>query len=187
MKRDLELVHKMAGSDFFDNTTLVLNKFMSSTLPEIQQRRRQITDVWQSLFSNAEQTESAKTENGAPIGECQRIVDNLLQKRHLPLMLQKELIYGKKLQGTAVGKAYKDMLKKEISQLKKAIKVYKKELETLSKSDGLTNHVELYISREVSKRQKKHAGLRTELQNWKNSKDTVADLKKWENKGAYSV
>ena len=103
----------MIGSDLYDHTALVLNKYRDELSVQHPERRTEIRESWLELTAG----EAVIRENRPPRGDPCPIVELIWEKRPDAFALTEELAKGTKLRKTSVGRVYEKLLEKEIAGL----------------------------------------------------------------------
>ena len=103
----------MIGPELYDHTALVLNKYRDELSAQCPGRRTEIEFSWRELTA---ENKAVVRENWPPRGEPRPIVELIWEKPPDAFALTKELVSGKRLYETTVGKVYKKLLEKEIDE-----------------------------------------------------------------------
>ncbi len=136
----------MIGSELYDHTALVLNKYRDELRAEFPMRQPEMEAHWGELTAD---NRAVIRENRAPRGEPRPIVELIWDGRPDAFSLAKELKSGMKLCQTSVGKVYRKLLEKELDGMKHGV--------------GEVSRV-------------RRDALKKELKKWKKCKDTYSDL-----------
>ena len=149
IQHDLELLCAIIGPGFYDHTVLVLNKYEDGLTAEFPRRRPEIQGYWQNFMADHE---AVIQENGTDRGTPRPIVELIWEKPPATFALAEDLIHGKKLRMTGVGKVYGKLLKKEIKEIK-------------GTKGGISTTTRARLN-----------ALKIELRKWKKCSDKLSDL-----------